>query len=733
MDRDCAAPPDTFCPLNLGALMLAVMALGATAWPQDARALSVTGPLTHSALGQPLNLLFPLRLNADETMNRDCVRAEVLAGEARVPPGLLQYRLESDGEGQVRAVRLLSTVTIDEPIVTVNLSLGCPARFTRQFTAFIDPADSRPTLAQPLALAETVAAVPPSEPGANAAAVTATLRTAAPAEAKPVPVAAASAPMAKTTAPTTSVPQPASKPAPKAKPKTSKPSPAASSVAVAAAEPAPAAKPAPQAPAQPVSRLRMDPVDAPVAPPVVAESASAPASANVADETLVKLQQLEEKLDQVHRENVAAEDQFKLLRAQLDDARNQRYHNVLVYGLGAFLLALAVICAYLWRTRRTEREAHEKAWWAEVDRVRREREESRASAPAPLKAASVSVPPPPGLAPAYRPIPIESRTPMPSAAPVADFDEQTMAAAFVDAEQRNPWPAQPAKADPAQAAQPAVSTFGHLDPAPTAPLPLMNEALSLQFVEASRNGHAAQFSQTTVGVPKLDLLPFSEPDDAAYQSSGRSVILDDENHEVSVEELIDLEQQVDFFQVLGQDDAAADLLRQRIAGGQASALPYLKLLELHQRRGEEAEFNALTEQFTERFKTVPPTWGAKLDEGRDLESYTRVLEFIQQHWADSGASMAVLQNLLSHGGVDAQGFDLPAYRDLLLLYALARDQSEREVRGQEIDLFLPLDAPGGSRSNAMMATIPNQAVPQNVMLDLHLDIDLDQPVPPPAG
>lgn len=36
-------------------------------------------------------------------------------------------------------VRLRSVQRIDEPIVAVQLSVGCPAKLTRQFTAFIDP------------------------------------------------------------------------------------------------------------------------------------------------------------------------------------------------------------------------------------------------------------------------------------------------------------------------------------------------------------------------------------------------------------------------------------------------------------------------------------------------------------------------------------------------------------------------------------------------------------------
>ena len=104
----------------------------------------------------------------------------------------------------------------------------------------------------------------------------------------------------------------------------------------------------------------------------------------------------------------------------------------------------------------------------------------------------------------------------------------------------------------------------------------------------------------------------------------------------------------------------------------------------------------------------------------------RFLDAIQ-HWRDAGASMALLQNLLSHGGEDAQGFDLPAYRDLLMLYGLARDESERQVRGEQVDLFLPLDVGAPSAGTAMMATQPVTPSAQILHPDLSLDIDLDTP------
>jgi hypothetical protein len=54
--------------------------------------------------------------------------------------------------------------------------------------------------------------------------------------------------------------------------------------------------------------------------------------------------------------------------------------------------------------------------------------------------------------------------------------------------------------------------------------------------------------------------------------------------------------------------------------------------------------------------------------------------------------MSLLQDLLSKHQEYSGDLGLPAYRDLLLLYAVARDRAEHEVDGNEIDVVLPLDA-----------------------------------------
>jgi hypothetical protein len=161
--------------------------------------------------------------------------------------------------------------------------------------------------------------------------------------------------------------------------------------------------------------------------------------------------------------------------------------------------------------------------------------------------------------------------------------------------------------------------------------------------------------------------------------------------DVSVEELIDLEQQAEFFVVLGQDEAAVDLLVEHLRQtGGGSPLPFLKLLEIFGRRGNRDAYERMRARFNRRFNAYAPEWGADLSHGRVLEDYPEVLPRLQAAWPRPLDAMAELEALLfrrSRGEL----FDLPAYREVLFLYSLARDLLDHEaVPSGSVDLLLPM-------------------------------------------
>lgn len=160
---------------------------------------------------------------------------------------------------------------------------------------------------------------------------------------------------------------------------------------------------------------------------------------------------------------------------------------------------------------------------------------------------------------------------------------------------------------------------------------------------------------------------------------------------VAIEELLDLEQQAEFFIVLGQDEAAIDLLMGHIRGtGGASPLPYLKLLELYRKNGDRDSYERTRTRFNHRFNAYAPDWDEDLSGGRMLEDYPAVLRRLQRLWQEPLDAMAELEALLFRRD-DGELFHLPAYRELLFLYSVVRDVYDHADSGTgNVDVLLPL-------------------------------------------
>ncbi len=193
---------------------------------------------------------------------------------------------------------------------------------------------------------------------------------------------------------------------------------------------------------------------------------------------------------------------------------------------------------------------------------------------------------------------------------------------------------------------------------------------------------------------------------------------------VSVEELIDLEQQAEFFVVLGQDEAAIGLLEAHVHGTDGSIpLPFLKLLELYQRLGRRADYERVQATFNAHFNAHAPTWESDLQQGQRLEDYPGVIERLQALWSAPARAMDVLEKSLIRPEADAETFDLPAYRELLFLYAIARDLADKPDAHS--------DAPITSVT-PLTATRPFIADP-DVRPTLDVDLCLDELTQPVAS
>jgi len=150
---------------------------------------------------------------------------------------------------------------------------------------------------------------------------------------------------------------------------------------------------------------------------------------------------------------------------------------------------------------------------------------------------------------------------------------------------------------------------------------------------------------------------------------------------VNVEELFDIQQQAEFFVSLGQHEQAINLLQQHIYGATStSGLAYLDLLHLYHQFERRAEYDQLREEFNRLFMAQVPAFDDYKKQSRGIARYSAAMSRIEAHWK-TPQILDVLQELIfrqPEAGTPDQGesFDLTAYRELMLLFAIAKDLSE---------------------------------------------------------
>ncbi|MDM0048467.1 hypothetical protein [Variovorax sp. J22R115] len=144
---------------------------------------------------------------------------------------------------------------------------------------------------------------------------------------------------------------------------------------------------------------------------------------------------------------------------------------------------------------------------------------------------------------------------------------------------------------------------------------------------------------------------------------------------VNTEELFDVQQQSDFFLSLGQHDQAIAVLREHIAANPGtSALAYLDLLRIFHTLDRKEDYARLAEEFERAFNADVPAFEHFAETGRGLEHYRSALARIESQWPAPGTLALIEELIFRKPGVHEEGaFDLAAYQELLLLYAVAKE------------------------------------------------------------
>lgn len=204
-------------------------------------------------------------------------------------------------------------------------------------------------------------------------------------------------------------------------------------------------------------------------------------------------------------------------------------------------------------------------------------------------------------------------------------------------------------------------------------------------------GHASAFLEPrsepqTAPMPASPAEP-ATPTAATAATAATEGVPPASQREVAVEELIDLEQQADFFIALGQEQAAIELLTNHMNGASsASPLPYLKLLDIYRRRDDRTAYEQTRLRFHRRFTARIPEWSVSQGAERALEDYSDVMRVLEACWAVPVEAMKRLESFLFRKEGQGTTFDLTAYRDLLMLYAVARDLRAQGMQGVDLEL-----------------------------------------------
>ena len=142
----------------------------------------------------------------------------------------------------------------------------------------------------------------------------------------------------------------------------------------------------------------------------------------------------------------------------------------------------------------------------------------------------------------------------------------------------------------------------------------------------------------------------------------------------NAEELFDVQQQADFFVSLGQHEQAIEMLRSHVLdNAQTSPLVYMDLFNLYYQLGRKADYEALRKNFNQLFTGKIPAFELYTDSSFGLDAYPVALTRIEALWPSPKVLEVIEESILRRPVANADAFDLEAYRELLLLYAVAKE------------------------------------------------------------
>ena len=210
---------------------------------------------------------------------------------------------------------------------------------------------------------------------------------------------------------------------------------------------------------------------------------------------------------------------------------------------------------------------------------------------------------------------------------------------------------------------------------PVAPASRVRESTPVATGKAQLATPSAADLNLDIDLDSLHAMDDAEADAQLTQTlefapNGAAVVA---KHSISIEPILDIRQQAEFFVSLGQTERALRLLKKQIAeSSEPNPFVYLDLLELYHSLGLKSEFREYRTAFNQYFNGLVPDFPAFHAAGKDLLAYPEALARLMECWPSSEAMAFMDACIFRDAQATAQpSFDLPAFRDLLMLHAIA--------------------------------------------------------------
>ena len=587
-------------------------------------------------VGQPLEAVILVQLDSEDNVSALCVEADVFHADARQDASRVRVSVEALPQPQAASVRIFSSVPVDEPVVTIYVKAGCGQKSNRRYVLLADapsetaaPGPATAAFEGPLTAAPRagLAGVPAAPPAGTPPPPVAPSETAGPSALR---IAPRKAPAVKTPGknPEKTAAKAAEKAAGNATGKALRPA----RVSVAGNMEAPMQVPQP--------RLKLDSLGMLAERVVGLESSPTVPVAEVLRDSQ-KLQSLEADMQALVALAARNEANLMALQTRLQQAEAERLPAQWMYGLLALMAACLAAMAYF---------------------LKRPKPGAAAEVPAIANHGGWGGSHAGALAAAQQP---QGMMVPPSAPQVLEV--KAHAPASGSASRPASGPASLLPSVPQSMSQSLPQSLSKR----SGPSNLRDEPESevdVSLVEMSESNDKLMASGQPHSALRRGPLPLGA------EISRPHALQVEPARSINSEEIFDIRQQAAFFVSLGQTDQAVRILENRIIdNGESSPLIYLDLLAILHTVGLKSDFRQFREDFNLLFNSKVPEFAAFSEEGKSLEAYPHVLAHIIALWPKPKVLMVIEASIFRDPWDDkSPPFELAAFRDLLLLHAIAQ-------------------------------------------------------------